>query len=106
VLSREVPERSTGEAGLITTSNAQEERAVLEIENLTGQAWPLRVTDQVPYSEQDDLEIAWEADPEPATESADGERGILTWEMDLAPGETRTITISTQLAWPEGMVLQ
>jgi uncharacterized protein (TIGR02231 family) len=106
VLSREVPDRSTGEEGLITTSNAQDERAVLKIENLTGQAWPLKVTDQVPYSEQDDLEIEWSADPAPATDSADGKRGILTWEMELAPGETKTITLETSLSWPEGMILQ
>jgi hypothetical protein len=106
VLSREVPDRSTGEEGLITTSNAQDERAVLKIENLTGQAWPLKVTDQVPYSEQDDLEIEWSADPPPATDSADGKRGILTWEMELAPGETKTITLETSLSWPEGMILQ
>jgi uncharacterized protein (TIGR02231 family) len=106
VLSREVPDRSTGEEGVLSSSNRQEERAILKIENLTGQSWPLKVTDQVPYSEQDDLEIEWEADPMPATDSADGERGILTWELDLAPGETRTITLETYLAWPEGMVLQ
>jgi uncharacterized protein (TIGR02231 family) len=106
VLSREVPDRSTGAEGLITTSNAQDERAVLKIENLTGQAWPLTVTDQVPYSEQDDLEIEWSADPAPATDSADGKRGILTWEMELAPGETKTITLETSLSWPEGMILQ
>ncbi len=106
VLSREVPDRSTGEEGLISTSNRQDEQAILKVENLTGQAWPLKVTDQVPYSEQDDLEIAWSADPEPTTDSAEGERGILTWEMELAPGETRTITLDTSLSWPEGMILQ
>ncbi len=106
VLSREVPDRSTGEEGLISTSNRQDERAVLKIENLTGQDWPLTVTDQVPYSEQDDLEIEWFADPEPTTDSKDGERGILTWETELAPGETKTITLETSLAWPDGMILQ
>lgn len=106
VLSREVPGRTTGEEGIITTSNRQEEKAILKIENLTGQAWPLKVIDQVPYSEQDDLEIEWEADPAPTTDSAEGERGILTWESELAPGETKVITLDTYLAWPEGMILQ
>ncbi len=105
VLSREVPSRSEGEQGILSTSNRRTERAVLKVQNLTGQPWEVRVTDRVPYSEQDDLAITWEASPAPATDSADGRRGVLTWDLAVAPGQTAEIVLETELAWPEGMVL-
>ena len=36
----------------------------------------------------------------------DGQRGVLAWDFDLAPGETREITLDSLISWPEGKVLQ
>jgi uncharacterized protein (TIGR02231 family) len=105
-LTRIVPDRSEGEEGVFTTSNRREETAVLTVENLTGETWPVRLTDRVPYSEQDDLEIEWDAQPAPAEESPEGQRGLLVWTFDIEPGATREIRLETRLAWPDGMVLQ
>jgi uncharacterized protein (TIGR02231 family) len=105
-LSREMPLRDSGQSGVFTTSNEASEEAVLVIENLGEEAWPLRVLDQVPYSEQQDLEIVWSASPEPTEVDVDGQRGILAWEFDLAPGEKRQITLGHALTWPDGMVLR
>ncbi len=105
-LSREMPLRDSGQSGVFTTSNESSEEAVLVIENLGPEAWPVRVLDQVPYSEQEDLEVVWSAVPEPAEVDVDGQRGILAWEFDLAAGERREITLSHALTWPEGMVLR
>jgi uncharacterized protein (TIGR02231 family) len=105
-LTRTVPDRTEGERGILTSRNQLDEVAVLKIENLTGEAWPMRVIDQVPYSEQDDLEITYAATP-PATETdVDGQRGVLAWEFDLSPGEAREIRLEHSLRWPDGYVLQ
>lgn len=105
-LTRSMPLRAEGDTGILTSSSQIEESAVLKVENLTAEAWPLRVLDQVPYSEQEDLEITYSADPAPSETDIDGQRGLLAWEFDLPAGETREITLDHLMQWPEGKVLQ
>lgn len=105
-LSRQILNRSSGDAGIITRSNQHIETVEIRVENLTDQSWPLRLLDRVPYSEQDDLEITWSAQPRPDEENKDNRRGILEWQVELAPAETETITLDLELNWPEGMDLR
>ena len=105
-LSRTLRDRNEGDRGLIRKSNEMTEAVVIEVENLTGMAWPLRVLDRVPVSEQEDLEITWSATPAPAEENVDDMRGILAWEFDLPAGETQSIRLDTAMEWPEGKVLR
>jgi uncharacterized protein (TIGR02231 family) len=105
-LTRDMPVRAEGERGLIVSSNASEEVAVLEVENLTDEAWDVRLMDLVPYSEQDDLEITWTADLPVTEEDVDGQRGIMAWDFSIAAGEKKAVTLTTTIAWPDGMVLQ
>ncbi len=105
-LSRQILNRSSGDTGIISRSNQRVEQTEVIIENLTDQSWPLRLLDRVPYSEQDDLEITWSAKPHPSEENVDNQRGILAWEMDIAPGQSETITLDLELNWPEGMDLR
>lgn len=105
-LKRVVPEASAGGRGVIVKSNAREERAEISVENLTGRAWPVRLIDRVPYSEQDDLKVTFKADPAPTSTDWDDQRGLLAWEFDLPAGATRAVTLETTLSWPAGQVLQ
>ena len=106
VLTRTVPNREEGEGGIITASNQINEDAVLTIENLTGRDWPLRVLDQVPYSEQTDLEITYAADPPATITDLDDKRGVLAWDMQIGIGETVKIRLQTSLDWPVDFYLQ
>ena len=105
-VKREMPKRAGGETGVFTSANQQSESAVITVENTGDQAWPVRILDQVPYSEQDDLEIEVSASPEPTETDVEGQRGILAWEFDLAAGGKETITLEQVLTWPEGMILR
>jgi uncharacterized protein (TIGR02231 family) len=105
-LTRDMPERAEGDRGVFTASTQIAEKAVLEVENLTDEAWPVRVLDLVPYSEQEELEITYSAVPAVSEIDVDGKRGVLAWDFDLAPGETKAITLDSLLSWPEGKVLQ
>ncbi|NVK97980.1 DUF4139 domain-containing protein [Ruegeria pomeroyi] len=105
-VERAVLNRSTGDTGIITRSNAQNERVEIAVRNLTGESWPLRVFDQVPYSEQEDLVIDWTATPKPDEQDVDRLRGILAWKMELAPEAERIIRLDTAINWPEGMELR
>jgi uncharacterized protein (TIGR02231 family) len=105
-VKREMPTRASGETGVFTSANQQSESAVITVENTGADSWPVRIIDQVAYSEQDDLEIEVTASPEPTETDVEGQRGILAWEFDLAAGGMQTITLEQTLTWPEGMVLR
>lgn len=105
-ITREMPLREGGETGVFTSANELAESVVITVENTGDQVWPLRLIDQVPYSEQTDLEIDYTADPEPSETDVDGQRGILAWEFDLAAGGKETVTLEHSLSWPEGMELR
>jgi len=105
-LKRDLLDQSEGGRGVISRSNQRNLTAEIEVENLTGATWLLRVLDQVPYSEQEDLEINWSASPVPSAENVEKQRGILAWDLEMQPGETRIITLNTRLSWPEGKVLR
>ena len=105
-LTRTVLDRNEGDRGIISRSNEQREAVRIDIENLTGQAWDVTVQDAVPYSEQEDLEIEWQASPTPDVTTVDDQRGFLEWQFDMTAGQTQTISLETTMEWPEGMVLR
>ena len=105
-LTRTVLDRSAGDRGMISRSSQLSEEVRIEVENLTGETWPVTVLDRVPYSEQDALQIEWEATPAPDATDVDGKRGVMSWTFDLPAGQTRTIALDHSLKWPDGMALQ
>lgn len=102
---RRIPDRTEGQGGFIRRSNEDSETAILRIENLTGDLWPLRVVDRVPVSQQQDLTVEWSADPQPTETDPDGKRGVLVWASDLQPAEIKEITVTTRMRWPDGNIL-
>ncbi|UXX82645.1 DUF4139 domain-containing protein [Roseovarius pelagicus] len=105
-LTRTILDRQQGDRGVISRSNDLSEKVKIEVENLTQETWPVRLLDRVPYSEQEDLEIEWSAQPQPAETDVDGKRGVLAWTFDLAAGETHEIRLDSDLEWPDGMELR
>lgn len=96
------PEEQTGESGLINRKNQSIQTETLIVRNLTGEEWPLRIVDRAPVSKQEDLQISWDANPQPTEQDPDGRRGVLYWEAPIKPGETREINIQSDIRWPEG----
>lgn len=105
-LTRTVLDRNEGDRGLISKSNELSEAVEIKVENLTGEAWPIRLLDRIPFSEQEDLEITWTAKPRPNEENVDGKRGIMAWEFDLGAGQSQLIELDHTLEWPEDKVLR
>ena len=78
----------------------------MSVENLTGQDWRVLLRDAVPYSEQDDLEVAFDASPAVTRRNPDGQRGILEWDLDVPAGATQDVSLAYTLTWPSGFVLR
>ncbi|MFC4671342.1 DUF4139 domain-containing protein [Seohaeicola nanhaiensis] len=106
LLNRVIAAENEGNSGFISRSNQQAETARLTLRNLTGESWKVLVLDQLPYATQDDLTITWKADPRPDVTDWEDKRGVLAWDVDIAPGEEKRITLEHTLSWPEGKVLE
>ncbi|MEO0903139.1 MAG: DUF4139 domain-containing protein [Pseudomonadota bacterium] len=105
-LTRAIPNKTEGDVGVFTTSNQLTEQAIMTVENLTGQDWAVKLRDAIPYSEQEDLEVAFTASPAVTRRDPEGMRGILEWDLDLAAGEKQEVTLDYTLTWPDGFVLR
>lgn len=105
-LTRKVLDRSEGDRGVISRSNRREEVVEIEVRNLTGESWDLRLIDRVPYSEQEDLSVDWSATPKPSETDVEGARGILGWDLVLEPGAEQVVRLEQRLSWPADMVLR
>ncbi|MGB5864514.1 MAG: DUF4139 domain-containing protein [Sulfitobacter sp.] len=101
-----VLDRSEGDRGLISRSNAQTQEVRLTVENIGADAWNLEVLHEVPYSEQDDLVIQWAAQP-PADEiDVEERRGLVQWNVAIEPKASQEIMVEQNIRWPEGKVLR
>jgi uncharacterized protein (TIGR02231 family) len=105
-LTRTVNNRNEGDRGVFTRATEFSEEVTIEIENLTGETWPVELFDRVPYSEQDDLDIRWTATPNPTSQDVDGRRGVLMWTLNAAPGGKTSIKLSHEMEWPEDKILR
>jgi uncharacterized protein (TIGR02231 family) len=101
-LKRIMPARAEGDRGIFNKSNRSAETAVLTVENLTAEAWDIRVLEAIPYSEQEDLMITHTADPEVSVTDVDGKRGLLAWDGMLEAGQSRDIRLTIVESWPDG----
>jgi len=101
-VERRILNKETGEAGVLTTRNDSIDEYQITVENLTGFSWDMIIYDRVPYSEQEDLEIEYSAQPRPTEENVDGKRGVMAWEFPLAVGGKTDILFSFGMEWPAG----
>lgn len=105
-LTHALLDRSEGDRGLINRSNAQTKEIRMTVENLGVEDWDVELLEAVPYSEQDDLIIQWDAKPKADIAGMDDRRGLLQWNLNLAPQTTRDIAIEQSIRWPDGKVLR
>ncbi len=105
-VTMDVTRRSQGETGLLSVSTQSNELVQIDLNNLTGRDWPVRLQDRVPFSEQDDLKISYTATPPATTENLNRQRGVLEWRFDLPAGQTKQVTLETRMQWPEGKELE
>lgn len=105
-LERIVVNQNEGDRGIISRSNEQTRTIQIEITNLTNDTWPVRLLDRIPFSQQEELQITWSADPNVTDENVDNRRGILGWNFTLNPGESQMIQLDQTLSWPDGMILR
>ncbi|MEM8592606.1 MAG: DUF4139 domain-containing protein, partial [Pseudomonadota bacterium] len=104
-LEVEFLDRQSGDRGIIRGQETREEQIRLRATNLGEETQAVRLRYAVPISQQEDLDVRVDMEPAPDTSDADDLRGVMEWELDLAPGADAEIALTFDLRWPEGQVL-
>ncbi len=97
--------KDTGDTGFFSVSNTRDEVSEFSVENLTGKPQDVRALFALPFSQQENLEISTRLRPNPDATDVDDKRGVAAWDLTLKAGEKKTVRITTQMSWPEGMGL-
>lgn len=105
-LELEVLDRSDGDSGILNRSNVRDEETRITVKNLGDQSYSLELIGQVPYSEQEELQITFTADPEPTEQNYDFMRGVLKWDLEVVPNDEIVVSVNQKIRWPEGLLLK
>ncbi|MEO9651750.1 MAG: DUF4139 domain-containing protein [Roseobacter sp.] len=95
-----------GDKGVISRMNTRSEFSEWTIRNLGDKSYDVFVRSGVPYSEQDDLTIEWNASTPPETVDVDDKKGVHEWFVNMTPKDKKTVTIDVQMSWPLDKVLR
>ena len=100
-VTRAVVRKQEGSTGIISSAKVDEREFKITLRN--GHDAPVRVAleDQVPVSEIDDVKVELLPVTTPPSErDVRDRRGVLAWNFDAAPGETREIKLGWRVRWP------
>ena len=101
-IERTVVKRNEGSAGLIVASKTDERSFKTSIRN--GHDFPIKVAieDQLPVSENEDIQIEMlSSSTPPTTTNLRDKRGVLEWAFEAKPGEVRDVGFAWRVRWPK-----
>jgi uncharacterized protein (TIGR02231 family) len=102
-IERSVVKRNEGSAGLIVTTSKTDDRSFkTTIRN--GHDFPIKVAieDQLPVSENEDIQVEMQSSSTPPTATnLRDRRGVLEWAFEAKAGEIRDIGFAWRVRWPK-----
>jgi uncharacterized protein (TIGR02231 family) len=95
-----IVEDKRGETGLISTSKTDVRNYRITVKNLHERAIQLRVLDQIPVSQNEAIKIELLGRTPPTRRDVEDKRGVLAWDMTLAPDEEKAVEFGYRVSWP------
>jgi uncharacterized protein (TIGR02231 family) len=94
--------RKTGETGLISASTTESLLFKATIRNAHERAVSVRVLDQLPVSENEEIQVALlPASTKPSLANVEDKRGVLAWDLRIEPGGEEVVNFGYQVSWPK-----
>ena len=90
--------------GALGTKKKLLHRYEIDLGNWTGQAQRIRVLENIPVTQESEIEVSLDSDATPPTRW-NKEDGILTWELTLPARSKKTITVSYTVTLPNAYVV-
>jgi uncharacterized protein (TIGR02231 family) len=100
-ISRVPVQRKENDPSWFGSSKVEQREFKTTVKNL--HAFPVRmdVVDQIPISENSAIVIdSLPSTTPPTQKTVDDRRGVMGWSFDLAPSETKSLTLAYQMKWP------
>ncbi|TDT73685.1 uncharacterized protein (TIGR02231 family) [Litoreibacter halocynthiae] len=98
-------DNDTGDRGFLTSSSTRVQQMEFSVENLLATTEQVQTIFALPYAEQEDLSITTSSRPSPDETDFEQKRGVSVWNLDVGPGETKTVRVNVDMDWPEGQQL-
>jgi uncharacterized protein (TIGR02231 family) len=95
-----IAEQTRGESGLISTSKTDLRNYRITVKNMHQRPIQLRVLDQIPVSQNEAIKIDLLGRTQPTRRNVDDKRGVLAWDMTLAPDEEKVVEFGYRVSWP------
>lgn len=100
-------QREARDPGIFGSNRTEDHRFRTDIRNLHGFPVTLQLLDRLPISE--DQAISIERLPEmarPDVENVEDRRGVVAWNLALAPQEAKAVITAWRVRWPQGKTLR
>jgi uncharacterized protein (TIGR02231 family) len=100
-VSRATLKQVEGSAGFVSSAKTDRREYKTTVRN--HHEWPIKVVveDQIPVSEVEDIKVEMlPATPPPSERDARERRGVVAWNFDLAPGDSKEIKFGWRMRWP------
>jgi uncharacterized protein (TIGR02231 family) len=105
-VKRELVKKFVDEAGLTGGKQKIDYEYKIKTENYTKASQKLIVLDQIPVTQNDDIDVKLvTVNPEPTYETDDKAKGFLRWITKLNPGDKSEYTFKYQIKYPDKMMI-
>ncbi|SDW74756.1 DUF4139 domain-containing protein [Litoreibacter albidus] len=98
-------DNNTGDRGFLTSSSTRIQQMEFSVENLLDTTEEVQTIFALPYAEEEDLSISLTSRPSPDERDFEQKRGVSVWNLEVGPGETKTVRVNVEMDWPEGQQL-
>ena len=98
-------DNDTGDRGFLTSSSTRMQQMEFSVENLLATTEEVQTIFALPYAEQEDLSITTSSRPSPDESDFEQKRGVSVWNLEVGPGEKKTVRVNVEMDWPEGQQL-
>ena len=95
-----VVEEKRAETGLISAAKTDTRSYKITVKNLHERPIAVTVLDQIPVSQNADIKVELLGKSAPTKQNVDDKRGVLAWEMTLAPDEEKAVEFGYRTTWP------
>lgn len=103
-VERKLIKKEGGEGGIFNQTAKQRYIFEITLENFKDVSIQVELKDQLPLSYQEEIKVQInQIKPEP---NHTDKQNFLTWKIDLAPKEKKTITLDFQVEYPEGKTVR
>lgn len=100
-------QRAKGESGVISTRGTVQQNYRYTITNHHDFPVQLMLLDRMPYAELEDISVSLlKSSLQPNGRDYQGKRGILMWDLNLAPAKARSFDFGYKYSWPSNIKLR